>query len=128
MDKETTMPAASNAELPKSGMGDQSSAEWGEMTIDFAKSPPVDLAPLLKGLPDDLCQCPHWGFLFKGTILVRYADREETIEAGQAFYMAPGHAPEALEEIELVQFSPSAQMRDTMNAMRRNAQAMQPPS
>src|SRR5207245_7421707 len=41
------------------------------MTIDFAKFPPHDLAPLLKGLPDDRCQCPHWGFLFKGRIVVR---------------------------------------------------------
>ena len=21
-----------------------------------------DLAPLLKGLPGDSCQCPHWGY------------------------------------------------------------------
>ena len=22
-----------------------------------------DLAPLLKGLPGDSCQCPHWGYM-----------------------------------------------------------------
>jgi hypothetical protein len=79
------MAAGSKHELPKSGFGDEASAEWGVMTIDFASSPPIDLAPLLKGSPDDLCQCPHWGYLFKGKIVVRYADHEETIEAGQAF-------------------------------------------
>jgi hypothetical protein len=21
----------------------------------------LDTTPLFKGLPDDLCQCPHWG-------------------------------------------------------------------
>jgi hypothetical protein len=26
----------------------------------------TDLAPMLKGLPDDRCQCPHWGYVFKG--------------------------------------------------------------
>jgi hypothetical protein len=127
MIKETVMASASNTELPKSGFGEQRTAEWGDMTIDFAKSPPVNLAPLLKGLPDDLCQCPHWGFLFKGKIVVRYADHEETIEAGQAYYMPPGHAPEALEDIELLQFSPSVQMRESMDAMRRNMLAMQTP-
>jgi hypothetical protein len=33
------------------------------------------LAPPLKGLPDDRCQCSHWGHLFKGKIVVRYADQ-----------------------------------------------------
>jgi hypothetical protein len=106
------MPAASNTELPKSGFGDETSAEWGEMIIDFAKFPPFNLAPLLKGLPDDRCQCPHWGYLFKGKIVVRYADHEEIIQAGQAFYMPPGHAPEALEACEIMQFSPSAAHRE----------------
>jgi hypothetical protein len=79
----------------------------------------------LRAGQDDCCQCPHWGYLFKGKILVRYADREETIVAGQAFYMPPGHAPEALEECELLQFSPSVQARETLDAICRNVQAMQ---
>jgi hypothetical protein len=66
------------------------------------------------------------GYLFKGKIVVRYADHEETINAGQAFYMAPGHVPEALEDCELIQFSPTDQMNDTIAVMSRNAQAMNP--
>jgi hypothetical protein len=120
------MPAGSNHELPKSGMGEETTAEWGTMRIDFSKFPPHSLAPLLKGLPDDRCQCPHWGFLFKGKIVVRYADHEEIITGGQAFYMPPGHVPEALEDCELVQFSPSAELRETIKVMTRNAQAMAP--
>jgi hypothetical protein len=122
------MPAASNNELSKTGMSEESSAEWGDLRIDFAKFPPHNLAPLLNGLPDDRCQCPHWGFLFTGKIVVRYADHEETISAGQAFYMPPGHVPEALEDCELVQFSPAAQLREVIEVMRRNAQAMAPGS
>src|SRR5205814_1940573 len=30
--------------------------------------------PLLKGLPDDSCQCPHWGYVFAGQLTVRYPD------------------------------------------------------
>ena len=26
----------------------------------------TDIAPLLKGLEDDLCQYPHWGYLIEG--------------------------------------------------------------
>jgi hypothetical protein len=128
-ERKAVMPAASNAELSKTGMGDESFAdesfaEWGDMRLDFAKFPPHNLAPLLKGLPDDRCQCPHWGYLFKGSIIVRYADHEETISAGQAFYMPPGHAPEALEECELIQFSPSEQLREVIEVITRNAQSM----
>lgn len=122
------MPTASSHDVTRTEFGDETAAEWGEMRLDFAQFPPHKLAPLLKGLPGDRCQCPHWGFLFKGTIMVRYADHEETIHAGQAFYMAPGHVPEALENCELVQFSPSAPMREVISVMRRNAQAMDPTS
>src|SRR5579862_6557173 len=106
MERETEMPAASIQQLPigpNAGMGDERrSADWGDLTLDYASFPPHNLAPMLKGMLNDRCQCPHWGFLFKGKIVVRYADHEEMIEAGQAFYMAPGHAPEALEECELI--------------------------
>ncbi len=119
------MPAVSSNEA---NMGPEGAGDWGDLTIDFARFPPHNLAPLLKGLPDDRCQCPHWGVLFKGKIVVRYADHEETIEAGQAFYMSPGHVPEALEDCELVQFSPTGPRREVVAAMAHNAQAMDPAS
>jgi len=97
------------------------------MTMHLVTSPPVDLAPMLKGLPDDRCPCPHWGYLFSGTIVVRYADHEETITAGQAYYMAPGHSPEATEAIELLQFSPAAAYRVVDEVMQRNMAAMSAP-
>ena len=31
----------------------------------------------VQGLPDDLCQCPHWGYVTAGSITVRYADGTE---------------------------------------------------
>jgi len=49
-----------------------------------------DLAPLLKGLPGDSCQCPHWGYMIAGRLTVRDGDHEEVIEPGDAFYMPPG--------------------------------------
>ena len=83
------------------------------------------LAPLLRGLPGYSCQCPHWGYLFAGKITVSYADREETYEAGDAFYMPPGHVPAAEAGTEFVQFSPREQLTETLTAMTANArQAM----
>ena len=68
----------------------------------------ADLAPMLKGLPDDKCQCPHWGYVFKGRLTWRFADREEVCEAGDAFYVAPGHTPAAEMGSEFLQISPAA--------------------
>ena len=52
----------------------------------------IDATPFMKGLPDDRCQCPHWGYVFKGKMTARYADRDEVFEAGDACYIPPGHA------------------------------------
>jgi hypothetical protein len=82
------------------------------------------LAPLLSGLPGDSCPCPHWGYVFAGQITVSYADREEIFEAGDAFYMPPGHVPAAVAGTELVQFSPGAQLAEVMAAMAANAQRL----
>ena len=86
----------------------------------------VDATPLLKGLPDDRCQCPHWGFVIKGRMTYRFGDREEVYEAGDAFYNPPGHVPISHEPgSEMVQFSPTEELRATEDAMARNMQALQ---
>jgi hypothetical protein len=85
----------------------------------------IDGTPLLKGLPDDRCPCPHWGYVLKGRLTYRFADRDEVFEAGDAFYLPPGHVPLADAGSELVQFSPSAELRKVAAAMAENAQALQ---
>jgi hypothetical protein len=51
----------------------------------------IDATPLLRGLADDSCQCPHWGYVLKGKLTYRFADHVEVFEAGDAFYLPPGH-------------------------------------
>ena len=84
------------------------------------------LAPMLAGLPGDACPCPHWGYLLAGQITVTYADREEIIEAGDAFYLPPGHVPSAADGTEFIQFSPAAQLAEVTAAMMANAQRLAP--
>jgi hypothetical protein len=81
-----------------------------------------DLAPMLAGLPGGMCQCPHWGVMQKGRLTVRYADREEFVQAGDAFYMSPGHTPSAEAGTEFIQFSPTDLLEKTEAAI---AEAMQ---
>jgi len=85
----------------------------------------MDLAPMLKGLPDDRCQCPHWGYVFKGTLTWSFGDHVEVYEAGDAFYVPPGHTPKADAGSEFVQFSPADELRATEEAIAKNMQAMQ---
>ena len=34
----------------------------------------ADLAPFFKGLPNDECQCEHWGYVVKGKVKFTSAD------------------------------------------------------
>jgi hypothetical protein len=90
--------------------------------VSFAAE--IDGAPLLRGLKDDLCQCPHWGYVVKGTATFTFADHVEVFEAGDAFYLPPGHSPAHSADSELVMFSPTDELRETEEAMQRNMQAM----
>ena len=86
----------------------------------------IDATPLLKGAPDDRCQCPHWGYVVKGSLTFRYADREEVFETGDAFYTPPGHVPVKHEPgTEIVLFSPAEELRKTEEVIMKNMQAMQ---
>ena len=85
----------------------------------------ADGTPLLKGLPDDMCQCPHWGYVLKGRLTFRFADHEEVLEAGDAFYLPAGHIPLVEAGTELIQISPSEELRVTEEVMMRNMAAMQ---
>ncbi|HEY3765368.1 MAG TPA: hypothetical protein VGL44_09445 [Gaiellales bacterium] len=108
------------------GLAEDRTEEFGGYTVNFVTiRQDHDLAPLLKGLPGDSCQCPHWGYVFKGRLTWRFGDREEVFEAGDAFYAPPGHAPRAEAGSEFVQFSPSEELHVSEAAMMENMQSMQ---
>ena len=102
-------------------------AQLGDYTVGFESfREDADPAPLFSGLPDDRCQCPHWGYVLSGRLTFRYADREEVFEAGDAFYTPPGHAPVKHEPgSEIVMFSPAEELKKTDAVMMKNMQAMQ---
>ncbi len=83
----------------------------------------ADLAELFRGLPDDRAQLPRWGYVIKGRVGFRFADREETYEAGDAYYVPPGHTPVHYEGAEIVEFSPTDVLGQTIPVVMRNLQA-----
>jgi len=103
------------------------SGEVDGYTVNFTSlGEDIDATPLMKGLLDDRCQCPHWGYVISGKVTFRYADREEVFEAGDACYTPPGHVQVKNEPgTEFVTFSPSDELRTAEAVMMKNMQAMQ---
>jgi hypothetical protein len=62
----------------------------GGIRIAFETMPanfPPDESPF-KGLPNDRCQCDHWGYCFKGSFRVTYKDApEEIVSEGEAYHL-----------------------------------------
>ena len=95
----------------------------GAMRIAFESMPgqfPPDES-LFRGLPDDRCQCDHWGYLFKGSFQVTYKDGPtEIVRAGEAYHLRPGHFVRTLEPVELLELSPVDEHDRTMATIARN--------
>lgn len=91
--------------------------DWGDLNVARIRFPKgADAAPLLQGMPQDLCPCPHWGTVLRGSIRVRYADgSEETVCAGEVYYWPPGHTVRALEDYEALEFSPGPAMAEVID-------------
>jgi hypothetical protein len=102
--------------------------ELGDLTVAFESyRADVDPAPLFRGLPGDRCQCPHWGVVRSGRLVMRFPDREETYTAGDAYSIAPGHLPLVFAGTEVVEFSPTDQLQATMAVLAANMTAAQEP-
>lgn len=101
----------------------------GNFTVGFESyTADADLAPLFTGLPDDRCQCPHWGYVIEGKVTFTFADgHQETYEAGDAYYAPPGHTPHLYAGSEVVEFSPSDELAQTMAIVEQNMEAPDAP-
>jgi hypothetical protein len=113
------MPAFSQEQVPVEFEVDVAltrAVDQGGMTLAFERlSAGVETAPLFKGLPDDACQSPHWGYLVSGRLRIVYADgSEEPIAAGQAYYLPPGHNVVVEEDAVILEFSPAEERARTM--------------
>ena len=117
---------ASAAHVDEMGPAEDRHEDVDGYTINFVTiREHADLAPMMQGLPNDNCPCPHWGYIFKGRLTLKYGDREEAFKAGDAFYIPPGHTPSAVAGSEFVQFSPSEPLHEFEAAMLENVKRMQ---
>ena len=99
-------------------------AELDGYTVAFeAYSADADMSPLFVGLRDDRCQCSHWGYVIKGKLTYKTDAGVETFEAGDAYYVGPGHIPVLSAGTEVVEFSPTEALNETMAVVEKNMAA-----
>ena len=66
----------------------------------------LDTGEMFADLPDGACQEPHWGYIVSGSVTMRYTDgTTETLRAGDAYYIRPGHNAHVDEDVDLVEFT-----------------------
>jgi hypothetical protein len=94
-----------------------------EISFDHFKQE-IDSTPMLKGLPNDQCHCPHWGYVLNGKVTFTVDGREEAYEPGDAFYVPPGHLQRAEAGTEYLQFSPAKELAEVSTQIMKNMQAL----
>ena len=121
------MPKASKTTATQSvdmGIMEGRYEELGGYTVGFEHfRENADGTPVFRGLPDDRCQSPHWGYVVTGRVVFRFADHDETYEAGDAYYAPPGHIPVVAAGTEVVEFSPAEALNATMTVVGANLAA-----
>jgi hypothetical protein len=88
-------------------LGRQNRAVDGGMVIALESwRAGLDTGEMFAELPDGACQEPHWGYVLSGAVTMRYTDgTSETLSAGQAYYIRPGHNAHVDTDVELVEFT-----------------------
>ena len=84
----------------------------------FSLAAGTDIAPLLKGLRDDACHAPHWGYMIRGELVVTYTNGQmDTCKGGDLFYWPPGHSVRVVDDSDIVLFSPQHEHNVVMDHM-----------
>jgi len=110
----------------ENGPGSEAAAELGGYKVSYVQiHQDADLTPLLQGLANDECPCPHWGYVLAGRLWWRHDGIEESHGPGDAFYVAGGHTSGADAGSEFVVFSPTDQIAPVEAHMMLRAQEMQ---
>lgn len=99
--------------------------QLGDMTVAYETySADADLRNMFKGLPDDMCQAAHYGYVISGRVGFRYADGTvEEITTGESYVATPGHTPILYAGTEVVEFTNTAQLNETMAAVMKNLES-----
>ncbi|HYQ58329.1 MAG TPA: hypothetical protein VEP89_13390 [Draconibacterium sp.] len=110
---------------PKTGFTNISGI--GGVSIGYIDVPAgTDFTPLFAGLPHDMCNGNHWGYMIEGSAEILYANgKTETIEAGEVFYIPAPHTGKSTTGAKFVDFTPDDEFTVLMEQIAENMAAMQ---
>ena len=61
--------------------------------------------------------------MLTGKVTFKSAAGDETFETGDAYYVPPGHTPVLYAGTEVVEFSPTEQLQQTLDVVTKNMEA-----
>ena len=100
---------------------------WGDMEIALTTLPgPLDATQnyIDGGSAGGVCPCPHYGYVFEGTMRASYPGTgrpDEVVKAGEVYYIPAGHILSYDEASKVLELNPAAALKDCMDAMQRAA-------
>lgn len=93
----------------------------GGYTSASRRTPPTPTSRRCSpGSPTTGVSAPIGAMSSRGRVTFTSADGEETFETGDAYYVAPGHTPILFAGTEVVEFSPTAELQETLTVVERN--------
>lgn len=118
------MPANQIPRNPRNGFTNLSG--FGGMSIGYMEVPgPADFSPFFKGLPDDMCSSPHWGYVIEGSLRVIYpGGKEDIVNAGEVFYWPAPHTGVVEKNVKFIDFSPDGKFNTVMDHLAKKMKEM----
>ncbi|MGN6242568.1 MAG: hypothetical protein ACTHQ3_02735 [Motilibacteraceae bacterium] len=122
MSKMSMASAATHERLPGVMTSAEQQMDGWTISIESYESD-QDFSFMFKGAPGDMCQVGHLGYVVKGEMELRYADGSvETLQAGDAGVIPPGHVPIFHQGCEVLIFTRSDEAERDMAAVMPNMQ------
>lgn len=101
-------------------------AGFGGMDATYAQLPQgTDFSPLLKGLCNDSCHSPHWGYMLEGVFRIVYDEgNEDVLKTGDFFYLPAGHTAVVEEDMKVIFFSPEKEHGEVLAHVKKVMESM----
>jgi hypothetical protein len=98
----------------------------GGVTLGYNELPKgTDFTPFLKGLKNDSCHSPHWGYVLEGRMQIIYDDgKKEEIGKGEVFYWPSGHTANVQEDLKFLEFSPTKEFTEVITHVGKKMEEM----
>lgn len=122
-------PIGGGGRWPLCGQGGFKSVHWGDLELGHTVlSAPTSSEGMYDALPGGVCPCPHYGYVFKGTVRCVYPGSEfpdEVARAGDAYFFRPGHHLVYEEqESEVLELNPADALQFLMDHIEDKARRM----